>query len=385
MLYRKFGKSGREVSNLGFGCMRLPLKSSCLNGADPPPECIDEERSIELIRCAIDQGVNYFDTAYPYHLGNSEPLLGKAVMGQRDRIMLATKLPPWLVQNRDSFDAFLGEQLGKLGVSYLDFYLVHALDRHSWPRMKDLGILDFLERIVVEGRVHYVGFSFHDDLKTFKEIVNSYDWDMCQIQYNYFDRDSQAGKEGLEYAASKDLGIAVMEPLRGGMLTNKIPSEVQAIWDSAPEKKSPAEWALRWLWNHPQVGIVLSGMNSGEQLQENLRIAGDARPNSLSTEELAIIDQVTDAYRQLYKVPCSSCGYCLPCPQGVNIPRNFGLYNDVFLFDSLKISREVYNQYFPEPERASNCIECGECEQLCPQHISIIEKLKNVHKMLGPE
>jgi predicted aldo/keto reductase-like oxidoreductase len=252
MLYRKLGENGPEVSILGFGCMRLPIENGSQRAADrfDPTKTIDEEKATELIHYAINQGVNYFDTAYPYHSGKSEPFLGKAVRGHREKLMIATKLPAWLVQGQEDFDKFLDEQLQRLDTGYLDFYLLHGLGRQTWSRMKELEAFRFLDRILADGRARRVGFSFHDDGRLFKEIVDAYDWALCQIQYNYLDRDYQAGREGLEYAASRGLGVVVMEPLRGGRLTDPIPGEVQALWDSAPEKRSAAEWALRWVWSN---------------------------------------------------------------------------------------------------------------------------------------
>ena len=259
MLYRKLGKTDCEVSVLGFGCMRLPLQHGLERATDifDPTKPIDEEQAIAMIRHAIGNGVNYFDTAYPYHGGQSESLLGKAVSGYRDRVLLATKSPIWMIEETTDFDRFLDEQLGKLNSSYVDFYLLHGLSRQSWHRIKELGALDFLDKIRADGRARYVGFSFHDDVGIFKEIVDSYDWAMCLMQYNYFDEHYQAGKEGLQYAASRGLGVAVMEPLRGGKLTDGIPSEVQTIWDSTDERRTPAEWALRWVWNHSEVSTAL--------------------------------------------------------------------------------------------------------------------------------
>jgi predicted aldo/keto reductase-like oxidoreductase len=234
MLYRKLGKSGREVSILGFGCMRLPIKNGSQSAADilDPAKGIDEEKAIQLIHYAMDQGVNYFDTAYPYHNGKSEPLLGRALQGHREKIMIATKLPAWLVKGEDDFDKFLHEQLQRLNTSYLDFYLLHGLGRQTWSRMKELGALRFLDRILSDGRARYVGFSFHDDIRIFKEIVDGYDWALGQIQSNYLDLDYQAGREGLEYASSRGMGVVIMEPLRGGGLAGKIPGELQALWDT---------------------------------------------------------------------------------------------------------------------------------------------------------
>ena len=385
MLYRKLGNTGRDVSVLGFGCMRLPLKqglekaSDVFDGTKP----IDEDQATAMIHHAIERGVNYFDTAYPYHGGQSEAFLGKALSGYRDRVMVATKSPIWLVQTTADFDRFLDEQLGKLNTHYVDFYLLHSLGRQSWQRMKDLGALPFLERILKDGRARFAGFSFHDEVKIFKEIVDGYDWAMCQIQYNYFDEHYQAGKEGLRYAAAKGLGVVVMEPLRGGKLTGAIPPEVQAIWDSAAEKRTPAEWALRWVWNHPEVSTALSGVSAREQIDENIRIAAKGEPNSLTPAELELIDRVTRTYREMVKVNCTGCAYCVPCPNGVDIPLNFSLYNDTFMFKDSDIAYMIYTHFTAPEQRASNCAECGECEEHCPQHLEIREELKKVHARLS--
>ena len=384
MLYRKLGKTGCQVSILGFGCMRLPIKDSNQSAADrfDPNKFIDEEKAIQLIHYAKAQGINYFDTAYIYHSGKSEPLLGKAVQGCREEILIATKLPAWMVKGPEDFDKFLNEQLERLATRYVDFYLLHGLGRETWTKMKELGALRFLDKILGDGRARFVGFSFHDDVRIFKEIVDAYDWALCQIQYNYLDRNYQAGREGLEYAASRGLGVVIMEPLRGGRLAGQIPEKVQTIWDSSPEKKSPAEWALRWVWNHPQVSTALSGMNSMAQLQENLKITGEGRANSLSPKGLTLIDRVTETYQEMLAIDCTACSYCLPCPQGVNIPHNFRLYNDHHMFKDQEINFLLYNRMTAPEQRASNCAECGECEERCPQHIKITEELKKVHSTL---
>ena len=253
MLYRKLGKSGLNVSILGFGAMRLPILGGSQSPVDRfnPDKLIDEEKTIEMIEYAIGEGVNYFDTAYVYHGEKSESTLGKALKGYRNKVMLATKLPVMRATKRKDFYRFLDEQLRRLDTNYLDVYLLHGLNRQSWFKMKELGVLKFLDQIQADGRTRHVGFSFHDDVRIFKEIVDSYDWMLCQIQYNYYDEDYQAGREGLIYAASKGLGVVVMEPLRGGKLTSPIPEEIQAIWDSAEVKRTPPEWGLKWVWNHP--------------------------------------------------------------------------------------------------------------------------------------
>ena len=384
MLYRKLGKANLNVSILGFGCMRLPTKNGSGSGADrfDPNKAINEEETIKMIRYAIDQGVNYFDTAYPYHSGKSEPLLGIAVKGYRDKVMIATKLPVWLVKEEKDFNKFLDEQMKRLGTDYLDVYLLHGLNRQVWSKMLQLKVFEFLNQIRADGRVRHVGFSFHDDVKIFKEIVDSYDWEICQIQYNFFDENYQAGKEGLTYAASKGLGVVVMEPLRGGKLTDQIPAEVQTIWESAEKKRTPAEWALRWVWNHPEVSTALSGVSTMGQIMENMRVANEGKPNSLSEKELSIITQVKEVYRKMLKIDCTGCAYCMPCETGVDIPSNFSLYNDMFMFKNPEINVFLYNEFISPERRASACIECGKCEEQCPQHLQIQEALKVVHRSL---
>jgi predicted aldo/keto reductase-like oxidoreductase len=387
MLYRKLGKNGPDVSVLGFGCMRLPILNAtgCATDIFDPKKPVDEEQATQMVNHAISHGINYFDTAYGYHGGQSETFLGKVLKGKRERILLATKLPVWLVKKPEDFDRLLDEQLNRLDTPYVDFYLLHALGRKLWECTRELGILGMLDKARADGRIRRVGFSFHDDVRTFKDIVNAYEWDICQIQYNYFDRDFQAGLEGLQYAAAKGIGMIVMEPLRGGRLTERIPEEVQALWDQAPIRRTPAEWALRWVWNHPEVSLVLSGMSTMSQLRENLHIAAYAGPETLSREELDTVNRVTEVYRSKLKVHCTSCAYCLPCPYGVNIPMNFSLYNDTFMFKDADLSVMLYNHFIPAESRAGSCTACGACEERCPQHIRIVEELKKVHAHLERE
>ena len=384
MQYRRLGKSDCEVSVLGFGCMRLPMlgSTSAVDRFDPN-KTIDEEEATRMIHYAIDHGINYFDTAYVYHGGKSETLLGKALKAHRDGVMIATKLPTWLAQTPDDFDRFLDEQLKKLETEYIDLYLLHGLNRAVWQKMMEMDVLGFLDKILSDGRVRYAGFSFHDDVKIFKEIIDSYQWTFCQIQYNYFDENYQAGREGIEYAAAKGIGVVVMEPLRGGKLTDKMPEEIQALWDSAETRRTPAEWALRWVWDHEEVSIALSGMSTMSQLMENIKIAEDAYTGSLSEKELKLIGKVRESYRRMLKIDCTGCAYCMPCPSGVNIPLNLSLYNDMFMFKDSEVNVLLYNHMLSPEQRASNCSECGECEDQCPQHIEIREELKNVHKRLG--
>ena len=377
MLYRKFGKTNEMVSALGFGCMRLPII-----GNDPTN--IDEDKAIKMIRYAIDSGVNYVDTAYPYHGtgfaqgGASEPFVAKALKdGYRERVNLATKLPSWLIKTRADMDKYLEEQLARLETDVIDFYLVHALNADVWPVLKAAGITDFLDQAIKAGKIRYAGFSFHDKSELFNEIVNYYDWSFCQIQYNYLDEDYQAGSKGLEYAAKKGLGITIMEPIRGGNLVN-LPKQATAIIEQADVKRTPAEWALRWVWNHAEVSVVLSGMTSMEQVVENIKLAQEAQPNSLTAKEVAIIDAVKTLFKEKIKVNCTACAYCMPCPAGINIPGYFSTYNDYWVFDALPATKQRYKFLSKTAAPASKCLECGKCESHCPQGIAIRKELKNV-------
>lgn len=377
MLYRTFGKTNEAVSVLGFGCMRLPTI-----GSDPTN--IDEEKAIPMIRYAIDAGVNYVDTAYPYHGtgfthgGASEPFVAKALKdGYRERVKLATKLPSWLIKTREDMDRYLNEQLDRLETSYIDFYLVHSLNAGTWPVLKEAGIRDFLNQALKDGRIKHAGFSFHDQVGLFKEIVDYYDWSFCQIQYNYLDEDYQAGKEGLKYAAAKGLGITIMEPLRGGNLAN-IPQAANDILSQADISRSPAEWALRWVWNHPEVSVVLSGMTTMEQVVENVKVADDALTLSLTAKELELVDDVKNLFQERIRVNCTACSYCMPCPEGIHIPNCFSMYNDHWVFDGTPAAKQRYQIISKLGAPASKCVECGKCESHCPQSIPIREQLKHV-------
>ena len=333
MLYRTVPKTGDRLSILGFGCMRLPSKN----------RGIDEERTIRQIRHAIDSGVNYFDTAPAYHFGKSEQILGKALQdGYREKVKIATKLPHWSVRERADMDRILAGQLATLKTDHIDYYLLHSLGKESWEKLEKLGVLEFLDKAKAEGKIRNAGFSFHGTFDAFRQIVDAYDWQFCQIQYNFLDEHNQAGTAGLRYAAGKNLAVMVMEPLRGGNLAGPVPEEIQKIWDEAPVKRSPAEWGLRWVWNHPEVTVVLSGMNNEAHIDENIRTAGSALPQSLPPEDLARIDRVKETYRQLMKVGCTGCGYCMPCPAGVDIPGCFALYNAHHLFPNDRAPRFQY-------------------------------------------
>ncbi len=373
MNFRPFGKLNWRASALGFGAMRLPT----ING---DPSVIDEPLAREMIRTAIDAGVNYVDTARVYHGGSSEPFLGRALQdGYRERVKLATKLSH-IPKSAKAFRTYLAEQLHDLQTDHIDFYLLHGINRRSWELEKP--VLPWIEDAISEGKIRHLGFSFHDDLETFKSIVDFYDWTFCQIMYNYMDIDDQAGTEGLRYAYDKGLAVVIMEPLRGGGLVEPIPASVEQIWNSAPTRRTPAAWALDWVWNHPEVSVVLSGMSTLAQVKENLSLASESKANSLTPEELACVSHVREEYRSLIRVPCTKCRYCMPCPHGVNIPDTFRLYNDLSMYGNEDWIRQQYFEHRPESMRAHNCKACGQCEAACPQRISIIEKLKEAHTAL---
>ena len=379
MKYRKFGKLDWEVSVLGFGAMRLPLTNK-------DPASIDEPEAIRMMRYAIDNGVNYLDTAYPYHQGHSEGFVGRVLKdGYRDRVKLATKLPVWLVESAQDFDRYFNEQLERLQTEKIDFYLLHALNSQCWSVVRDLGILSWAEDKMAQGKFEHLGFSFHDDYETFKEIVDAYDnWALAQIQYNYMNVDFQAGRRGLEYAVGKGLAVVVMEPLLGGRLGKQPPAPVARIWEAVPQKRTPAEWGLLWLWNQPEISVVLSGMSTMEQVKENIATANSSTPNKLTPDELSLIDEVRKVYKGLIPIPCTSCGYCMPCPNSVEISRVFQMYNEAIMYDDLQGGQSRYNNpdILKEEQRADQCIECGECIEACPQEISITEWLKKAHELL---
>ncbi len=377
MKYRVFGKTGLQISVLGFGCMRLPFI-----GKDKSQ--IDEKKAMEMIHLAIDRGVNYFDTAYPYHAkdfstgGAGEPFLAKAFKGaEREKIHIATKLPSWLVESRKDMDKFLDEQLERLDTGYVDFYLLHALKRSLWDKLLRYGVLEFFDNAIKAGKIRYAGFSFHDDLTLFKEVVDAYDWSLCQIQYNYFDVDYQAGREGLQYAADRDLAVVVMEPLRGGLLVKDLPAETRQIFEETAPGRSEAEWAFRWLWNQAGVSTVISGMSYLDHVKENLELAENVSEAPWREIDENASRKARGILNELQKVNCTTCGYCMPCPEGVNIPFNLGLSNDHHIFHDPNAGFR-YNMVLSESERASSCVQCGECLDKCPQGIPIPEELEHV-------
>lgn len=373
MKYREFGKTGEEISILGFGCMRFPQ----LDGK------INEKEATKMVRYAIDNGVNYIDTAYPYHNGESELVVGRILKdGYREKVNLATKLPSWEINSREDMDKYFNEQLEKLQTDYIDFYLVHALDKGLWDNLVKNDIFDFLDEIKKSKKVRYIGFSFHDKYEVFEEIIDSYNWDFTQIQYNYLDEDYQAGTKGLEYANKKGMGVIIMEPLRGGKLASNLPTDILEIIGKSNTKKSPAQWAFKFLYNKPQIGIVLSGMSTMEQVIDNIRICKeDGTPNSMNLEDQMVIEELRDKLKAKIKINCTDCKYCMPCPNGVNIPACFECLNNASMFnDTEGIKNNMYIYLIEQESDASKCIECGKCEKSCPQHIDIINKLKQVRE-----
>ena len=369
MNYRINPKNNDKLSILGFGCMRFAK---------------DEKEVEKQIIYAIEQGVNYFDTAYIYP--NSEAVLGRVLAkGYRDRVKLATKLPPYMVKKREDLDKIFNTQLERLQTDHIDYYFIHMLtDVTIWNRLINLGILEWIEEKKQKGQIVNIGFSYHGGREEFVKLVDVYDWEFCMIQYNYLDENKQAGKSGLEYAASKGLPVMIMEPLRGGKLVTNLPKEVNQVWEKAHIKRSPAEWAFRWIWNHPEVTVVLSGMNSQEMIEENIRTASEAQANSFTKEDLELFAKVRKIFDEKIKIPCTGCNYCMPCPFGVDIPTCFSCYND----------REIEGKYSSimkylmqtsmkkEPHNASLCTKCGKCETHCPQKIEIRKELETVSKKM---
>ena len=373
MQYRKFGKSDFMVSDFGMGNMRLPTKKN-ENGDN----VIDRDEAIKMIRYAIDHGVNYLDTAYVYHNQESEVVVGLALKdGYRERAKVATKLPMHQFNTREEMDTLLATSLERLGVDTIDYYLLHSLNKNTWKKGLDLGVLEFLDAAKADGRIAHACFSFHDDYDTFIEIVDAYDWDMCQLQINYLDIENQAGVKGMQYAAAKGIAVVIMEPLRGGRLVN-VPEDVQAIFDSYPVKYSPVEWAFRWLYNQPEVTTILSGVSTMEQLQDNLRIFENSGAGKLSAQEVEIVLKAKEAYEKRIAIPCTACGYCLPCPNGVAIPDVFASYNEGYMYNDFKGIARRYKQMIAKECDASKCIGCGACEVQCPQSIAIIEQMEMI-------
>ncbi len=377
-----------KVSALGFGCMRLPTRRINKLRAKT-------NESIKIIRYGIDQGINYIDTAWPYHLGDSEKIIGEALKdGYREKVHLVTKLPMFMVRNSNHFDTYLKTQMKRLQTDYLDGYLFHALNRGQFNKIKNLKLTEKMEKAKNEGLIRYIGFSFHDTLPVFKEIIDYYTWDITQIQYNYVDTCVQATTEGLEYAHKKGIAVVIMEPLKGGSLANP-PQEILNKMNTAKNKRTPVDWALQFLWNKPEISTVLSGMSSKKMVQENCTSADHSGIKSLSTQDEIIIKQLSEVYTKKIIVPCTACRYCMPCPAGVNIPQNFAFLNNVSLETSRIrrfLARRGYRKLQNSKKKvdinnpngnATLCIKCNLCVEKCPQEINIPQELDKVKKVLG--
>ena len=388
MQYRKMGSLDWEISALGFGCMRLPSRRFSLMGADL-------EESKRIIRYGIDRGINYLDTAWPYHLGESERVVGEILKdGYREKVKLVTKLPMFLIRKTEDFDRYLNAQLEKLQTEYLDIYLFHSLNKGAFEKLKRLNLIEKMEIAKRKGLIRHIGFSFHDTYPVFREIIDYYDWDMTQIQYNYMDTGIQATTDGLEYAHSKGIAVVVMEPVKGGMLANP-PTEALEVMHSAGNNRTPVDWALQFLWNRPEVATVLSGMSNMQQVVENCDSADHSGITSFNQEEEDVITRLAEIYREKILVPCTGCEYCMPCPHGVKIPQNYAILNNVSLekswlrrfrtgrtYKKLAGTKESLDLENPNGN-GSICINCGECLEKCPQEINIPVELERVHAILG--
>ncbi len=373
MLCRKFNKTGIDLSILGFGCMRLPI-------IDNKPEKIDYTKAKQLLHYAIEHGVNYIDTAYFYHAtvfgqkGESEPFVGDALSGGwRKKVHLATKMPLFFLRHKGQMETFLKEQLERLRTDYLDFYLLHGLNGETWDRVRDLGVREFLDKKKAEGKFRFSGFSFHGEAEDFIRICNEYDWTFAQIQYNYMDKDFQAGIKGLRYAADKGMGLVVMEPLKGGKLAQNLPEEMTSVFNAFPVKRTPAEWALRFVWNEAGVSSLLSGMNSMEQVVENIRVADDGIPNSLGKDELLIFDTLKNVMGVRIKADCTACRYCMPCESGVDIPGVLAALNNAAIWND---PNPWLTGYIRVNGKAGKCTECKKCEEICPQGLQVSAFMK---------
>lgn len=376
MKYRT-DKNGTQISQLGFGCMRFAKKGTG----------IDMEKAEQQILKAIKSGVNYYDTAYIYP--GSEEALGKilAKNNLREQVYIATKLPQYLMRNPEAIEKTFQEELKRLQTDYVDYYLMHMFtDIKEWENIKALGIEDWIAAHKADGSVRNIGFSYHGDTDMFLKILDVYDWDFCQIQYNYLDEHSQAGRKGLQAAAAKGIPVIIMEPLRGGKLVNMLPDKAKKAMADSGRNYSPAEWGFRWLWNQPEVTCVLSGMNSMEMVEENIRVASETESGSFTEQDFATIEEVKRAIKEKEKVGCTGCRYCMPCPKGVDIPGIFYFYNLMYI-EKKASARFEFAQVMglrKDPGFANQCIQCGKCEQHCPQHIPIREKLKEADKNLRP-
>ena len=392
MVKRIVKKNGDEIFPLGIGAMRLPTKNNS----------IDRESAQEFILFAIENGVNYIDTAYAYHGGESESFLGDILsltgadgVKYRDKVKLSTKLPSWMVRSREDMDAFLNEQLRKLQTDFIDYYYVHSVDLSTILRLKDLGLYEFLESARNDGKIRNIGFSYHGSPHEFKTLIDDFPWDMVLVQYNYLDVNAQAGIRGIQYAYENDIAVFVMEPLKGGLLAGELPPEVSALFDEVDSSKSSVDWALSWVFNQKEITCVLSGMGSLDQMKENMAIAERVEIDSLSDAEIEVLDKAQGIFNSMMKINCTGCGYCLPCPRGVNIPDCFNVYNEKYLFNKKAfgiLPHAMVNYYMVvggitnKQASAGLCNHCGRCKRLCPQSLDIpneLDRVKSEFELLG--
>jgi len=376
MKYRRFGKLDWEVSVLGFGVMRLPL-------IDENPIHLNEVESIKMIRYAIDHGVNYLDLGYSYSMSQHERLtrtVSDALQdGYRDKVKVAAIMPFLFVNSTSDFDRILNKQLQCLQMDSIDFYLIGRLNRENWPKLQGLGILRWAEEAMIDGRINKLGFSFHDHFQVLKKILEAYDnWSFCQFQYSYMDVDHDPGFSGIKYCAEKGLAVVVTEPLKLGRLAKEPPEPVAEVWASSKQKRTLTEWGLSWVWNHPEVSVVVSDMSTMEQVIENVTLADSTEPDNLTVQELVLISKVREAYRKLRPIPCSSCRACMPCPQGIDVPRIFELHNDAIIYDDPKTARTLYHN---EQHRLDTCTECGVCENACAKRLAMLDWLKAARQL----
>lgn len=380
MTYNELGRTGLRVSRFGMGCMRLP-KTQQPDGT----KVSDQEQTNEMVRYAIEHGVNYFDTAYVY--GDSEVTMGSALAGGlREKVVLAAKNPVWLAKTYDDYEELLDEELERLQTDHLDIYLLHAMNKERWEGVMRLGAVRFMEEMKKKGKIRHFGFSSHGPLDLFKEIIDHYDWEVCQIQLNILDQRHQAGLEGLHYASERGVACIIMEPLRGGAMVTNVPNAVTTAIDAFPVKRSPVEWAFRWLYDMPESKVVLSGVSNLDQLKQNIQIFEHAEPGSMSAAEHQLIEEIKDGYKHGQRIGCTRCGYCMPCPHGVDIPEVFELWNGMVMEAYQGHCRFQYTRMVHGMGNgATECIECGVCESKCPQELPIIGSLKKAHaELLNP-
>ncbi len=374
MIYRRIQNTDVRISQLGFGCMRLPLTDVY------DPTAIDREKAVEMLRYAVEHGLNYFDTAHPYHRETSERFMGSTLSRMyRDRIYLATKLPMWHVKSPEDCNRLFNEQSQRLQTDRIDMYLLHALNKRSWKTVQEHDVLSFLDDLKKRGKIGYAGFSFHDELPLFKEIVDAYPWTVCLIHLNYVDCDYQAGLSGLEYAHKKGIAVQIMEPLRGGKLAQHVPREVQEIIARTGRDQTAAQFALRWLFNRREVCCVLSGMSSPEEVRENIEFASCDHLDTLSDEEMKLYAEARVVYRTRTRINCTQCGYCMPCEQKIPISFILELYNDAHMYNAHDDSCRAYRVFISPENRPDKCTQCGTCEERCPQNVPIIESLQAAH------